>query len=84
MLVYRSAAHIEIPGDCIDVQRLVSNQADDLPTGGVGYRLKYISSHKMKPFGCKIVQTGRPTKIFYTGVSLPDGVFQKADHPAED
>ena len=64
MLVYRSAAHIEIPGDRINVQRLMSDQADDLPTGRVGYRLKYISSHKMKPFGCKIVQTGRPTKIF--------------------
>jgi hypothetical protein len=43
----------------------MSDQADDLPAGRIGYRLKYISSHKMKPFGCKIVQTGRPTKIFY-------------------
>jgi hypothetical protein len=42
----------------------MSDQADDLPTGGVCNRLEYISAHKMKPFGCKIMEWRRLAKYF--------------------
>jgi ATP-dependent RNA/DNA helicase IGHMBP2 len=65
-----SAADIEIARDRIDVQRLMSDHADDLPTGRISYRLKYVSSHKRKPFGCKIPQSHRPAKFFTVAAYL--------------
>ena len=71
------AADIEIAGDRIDVQRPMSDHADDLPTGGISYRLKYVSSHKRKPFGCKIPQSHRPAKFFTVAYLCAMDYFKK-------
>jgi hypothetical protein len=55
MFIYGRSAYFEVLGNGIYVQRLVGYHVYDLPPCGVGYRLKYVSTHsfKMKPLGCK-------------------------------
>jgi hypothetical protein len=48
MFIDSGAADIEIAGHGIDVERLMGDHADDLPAGGVGYRLEYVSPHRKR------------------------------------
>jgi hypothetical protein len=54
-------AYFKVLGHGIHVQWVVGDHIYDLPPGGVGYCLKYVSTHMInrKPLGCKYNATQR-------------------------